>query len=280
VHTLGRLLHEDALQAAAQVLQNDVTKTLIALNEKKYKLSRDGVPVQYRTTDKTALVPCWISDWPCAIRNQPSGAIARACKAILLSSGLEQEAYLRYASLANQSTTFLATFRAIARKYPHKPESDILRDLVASTTGTEGKWFAAAKGAGLYDEAIALVAYSPADPRTLTRVARELAGSQPTFALQCGQAALRWMAHGHGYEITGGDVLDAWNATSQAARAAGADEKVLKMQVADWVAQDNAHARFMRAVLQQCLQASAFAPANPVPTWVGGHSNRPCCGTD
>ena len=34
--------------ALAQVLQDDITKTLIALNEEKYKLLRDGVPVKYR----------------------------------------------------------------------------------------------------------------------------------------------------------------------------------------------------------------------------------------
>jgi type I restriction enzyme R subunit len=35
-------------QALAQVLQDDITKTLIALNEEKYRLLRDGVPVKYR----------------------------------------------------------------------------------------------------------------------------------------------------------------------------------------------------------------------------------------
>jgi len=35
-------------QALAQVLQGDITKTLIAQNEEKYKLLRDGVPVKYR----------------------------------------------------------------------------------------------------------------------------------------------------------------------------------------------------------------------------------------
>jgi hypothetical protein len=35
-------------QALAQVLQDDITKTLVALNEEKYKLLRDGVPVAYR----------------------------------------------------------------------------------------------------------------------------------------------------------------------------------------------------------------------------------------
>ena len=43
-------------------------------------------------------------------------AIARACEEILLSSGLTEEAYARYAITANQGTPCLATFRAIAKK--------------------------------------------------------------------------------------------------------------------------------------------------------------------
>ena len=40
-------------------------------------------------------------------------------------------------------STYLATFRAVASKYPDRTPNDILRDLVASTPGEEGKWFAA-----------------------------------------------------------------------------------------------------------------------------------------
>ena len=75
-------------------------------------------------------------------------AIARACEEILLASGLAEEAYTRCAIAANQRTTFLATFRAIARKYPTQVPAKVLDDLVASTPGQEGKWFAAAKDAG------------------------------------------------------------------------------------------------------------------------------------
>lgn len=39
---------EACSQALAQVLQDDITKTLISMNEEKYKLLRDGVPVKYR----------------------------------------------------------------------------------------------------------------------------------------------------------------------------------------------------------------------------------------
>ena len=148
-------------------------------------------------------------------------AIARACEKILLSSGLADEAYARYAIAANQGTTFLATFRAIAKKYPTRVPSKILADLVASTPGQEGKWFAAAKDAGLYDEAIALAQRTPCDPRTLTRAARDFAAAQPRFAVDAGLAALRWIVAGYGYEITGVDVLAACSSTLAAARNGG-----------------------------------------------------------
>jgi len=43
--------------------------------------------------------------------------------------------------------------------------------LVETTPGSEAKWFAAAKDAGLYDEALDLAGRAPCDPRTLTRAA-------------------------------------------------------------------------------------------------------------
>lgn len=152
--------------------------------------------------------------------NDPGWQIAQACEAILLSSGLADEAYRRYAIEANQATTYLATFRAIARKYPDRPAEQILRDLIASTPGAEGKWFAAAKDAGLFAVAAELATRSPTDPRTLTRAARDYAEKQPDFALAAGLAALHWISQGYGYEITGADVLDAYSAVMQAASTA------------------------------------------------------------
>ncbi|HGJ8933570.1 TPA: hypothetical protein ACKAEE_001146 [Pseudomonas aeruginosa] len=153
--------------------------------------------------------------------NNPGWQIAQACEEILLSSGLLDEAYRRYAIEANQGTTNLATFRAIAKRYPNKQPDEILRDLVASTPGAEGKWFAAAKDAGLFAVAAELATRSPTDPRTLTRAARDYAEKQPDFALAAGLAALHWISRGHGYDITGADVLDAYSAVTQAAANAG-----------------------------------------------------------
>jgi hypothetical protein len=139
------------------------------------------------------------------------------CEEILLSSGLVDEAYSRYGLRANRRGTYLATFRAVAKKYPHKDAHELLADLAATTPGEEAKWFAAAKEAGLYDEALALADASPCDPRTLTRACRDFTESQPDFARSAGLLALRWLAKGYGYEVTGADVWSAYANTMQAA---------------------------------------------------------------
>jgi len=153
--------------------------------------------------------------------NEPDFIISEACEKILLARGLAEEAYRRYAVEANRKTTYLASFRAIRKKYPHRKPADILRDLVASTPGSEGKWFAAAKSAGLYDEAIELARRSPCDPKTLTRAARDMAETEPQFAVHAGITALGWLVEGYGYEITGRDVQDAYDYTMKAAENAG-----------------------------------------------------------
>ncbi|MFA5890826.1 MAG: hypothetical protein WDA27_07735 [Actinomycetota bacterium] len=146
--------------------------------------------------------------------------IDAACEEILLSSGLADEAYERY-GLSVKRGTYLATFRAVAKKYPHKQAADILADLVKTTPGDEGKWFASAKEVGLYDEALALASRAPCDPRTLTRAARDLAEKQPAFAVGAGLLALHWLVQGYGYEITGVDVLAAYSETLEAAQKQG-----------------------------------------------------------
>jgi hypothetical protein len=144
-------------------------------------------------------------------------AVDRVCEEIILSAGLYDEAYRRYGLRASRQGTYLATFRSVARKYPHKSGREILHDLVQTTPGEEGKWFAAAKEEGLYEEALALASASPSDPRTLTRAARDLATKDPEFAVGAGLLALHWLANGVGYEVTGSDVLAAYSSTIAAA---------------------------------------------------------------
>lgn len=156
----------------------------------------------------------------------PDGDVDALCEEILCSSGLADEAYERYGVRANRGGTYLSTFRAVAKKYPYKKASEVLADLVTTTPGDEGKWFAAAKEAGLYDEALALASRTPCDPRTLTRAARDLAERQPAFATQAGLLALHWLAHGYGYEITAADVWAAYSSTMKAAEKSGTTGEV------------------------------------------------------
>lgn len=100
-----------------------------------------------------------------------------------------------------------------------------IRELVAATPGDEGKWFAAAKEAGLYDDALALASRTPCDPRTLARAARDFAEAQPRFAVGAGLLALHWLVEGYGYDITSADVWAAYSSTMRAAERNGnADE--------------------------------------------------------
>lgn len=181
-------------------------------------------------------------------RNEPEGVISAACEEILLASGLVEEAYGRYAVEANWKTTYLATFRAIARKYPHKRPAEVLKDLVAATPGSEGKWFAAARSAGLHEEAIELANRSPCDPRTLTRAARDTADTEPRFAVEAGVAALRWLVAGYGYEITGLDVRDAYDCAMKAAGNAGCAPGTLT-RIRELVAAEGSGERFVTRVL-------------------------------
>ena len=154
------------------------------------------------------------------------GDIDGLCEDILLSTGRADEAYARYALTANRTGTYLGWFRAVLKKYPNVPRTVVLSDLVQLTPGDEGKWFAAAKDAKLFDEAIALANQTPCDPKTLTRAARDFAETHPAFAVEAGLAALRWLVRGHGYEITSADVWAAYTNTIKAAENAPAADEI------------------------------------------------------
>ena len=177
------------------------------------------------------------------------------CEEILLASGLADEAYARYGLAANRAGTYLAWFRAVAKKYPGRPPAQILEDLVAFTPGEEGKWFAAAKSAGLLDEAIALARRTPCSPQTLTRAARDFADKNPAFAMEAGMAALHWLVEGYGYEVTGLDVHAAWSHTMKAAENAGCAEHTLA-RIRDLVAGETFGERFVTKILGRQLGLS------------------------
>jgi len=170
------------------------------------------------------------------------------CEEILLAAGRADEAYAAYGLRASGRGTYLATYRAVAQKYPHKTAAEVLADLVRSTPGDEGKWFAAAKDAGLHDEALAIARRSPCDPRTLARAARDHADSHPEFAIGAALASLEWLLLGHGYDITSADVWAPYRAALDAAARAGKAAEV-KARIRAMVAAEGNGERFVTKVI-------------------------------
>ncbi|KMY65621.1 hypothetical protein AAU61_21155 [Desulfocarbo indianensis] len=151
--------------------------------------------------------------------NDDPTAIALACEEILRSSGLEEEAYQKYALPTYTGSPGLATFRAVLKRFPERDPNEVFADLVEQTPSSQkGKWFATAKHLGLYDLALRLVQEGPTDPRTLNRAARDFLDDRPDFALGAALASLTWMAQGYGYDLT---QSDAEFAASHALNAAG-----------------------------------------------------------
>jgi len=188
---------------------------------------------------------------------------AQVCEDILLAQGRTEEAYRDWAYLANRAGTHLATFRAIQKRYPGKTPAELLADLVAYSRGEEGKWFAAAKDAGLLQEAADLTQRTPCDPRTLTRAARDHVFTHPAFAVQCGLAAILWLSEGYGFDITSADVWEAYQRTMEAGNNLGRGEAT-KAAVKKIVGLDRTGMRFVTRILARELDMPE--PAFPTPT--------------
>ena len=190
--------------------------------------------------------------------NQPDSVIDQACEEVLISSGLHEEAYRRYGLSAAVGNSYIARFRSVAKRYPMKDKSQILSDLIATTPGEEGKWFATAKELELYEMALELANRSPCDPKTLTRAARDYLDSEPVFALGSAIAALRWLSEGWGYEVTSIDVVEAYDRAIDAAarlnKVDNVDERIRQIVEAS----DNAAAQFVRRAVQRRMRATCL----------------------
>jgi len=191
--------------------------------------------------------------------NQPDSMIDQACEEILISSGLHEEAYQRYGLSAAVGNSYIARFRAVAKRYPEKDKSQILADLIATTPGEEGKWFATAKEIKLFDLALELASRSPCDPKTLTRAARDYLESEPAFALGSAMAAIHWLGEGWGYEVTSTDVVEAYDwAMDAASRLNKIDE--VSDQIRQLVAsKESTSMQFVRQSLQTRMHAHSLS---------------------
>ena len=181
--------------------------------------------------------------------------IDRTCEEILISSGLYEEAYRRYGLSAAVGNSYIARFRSVAKRYPMRDKLQILSDLIAATPGEEGKWFATAKKLGFYDLALELANRSPCDPKTLTRAARDYLDSEPAFALGSAIAALRWLSEGWGYEVTGVDVVEAYDRAMDAAAKLNVVDDVNERIRQLVEVSDSAAVQFVREVVQGRSQA-------------------------
>jgi hypothetical protein len=124
-----------------------------------------------------------------------------------------------------------ARFRLIAGKYPEVDPDRLLSDLIATTPGAEGKWFATAKTLKRFELAMRLAWKSACDPKTLIRAARDHVGKAPAFAAEVALAALHWICQGRGYELTSLDVQMAYRLAQEAGDALGqADRVALRIQ--------------------------------------------------
>lgn len=178
----------------------------------------------------------------------PMAGLARFAEEVLLAAGRRNEAYEKYALEANRATTYLATFRLIAGKYPEIDADRLLSDLIATTPGEEGKWFATAKTLKRFELAAQLAWQSPCDPKTLIRAARDNLGKAPSFASEVALAALHWICQGRGYEVTSLDVQMAFRLASEAGHALGQSERVA-LRIQTMLRSSTREARWVREML-------------------------------
>ncbi len=181
--------------------------------------------------------------------NEPDKAIDAACEKLLLDTGRTDEAYRKYAFTANGSSTGLATFRSIVKKYPGRDPKKILLEL-ATSSGDPGRWFAAAKDAGFLDLALEFANTGRTVPRTLSRASRDLLKKDARFCLEVGRLAIQRILEGYGYELTGVDVMDAYGHFMAAAQTLGIASQARADMLA--IATKQPQAAFSDILIRQC----------------------------
>lgn len=183
--------------------------------------------------------------------------IVPACERILRDQGRLDEAYERYALEAHRRGTYLATYRSLAKAYPDFAPQKLLGDLVGSTPGEEGKWFATAKTIGEYDLAIELANGTSCEPKTLIRAARDFEAKEPLFALKASLTALRWLCEGYGYELDGSEVHSAFGHAMAAAEHIGQRDGALRSMMS-MVTPEYSGEAWSREALRRKLTAFPF----------------------
>lgn len=166
--------------------------------------------------------------------------IGRFCEDVLIRLDRRDEAYARYGLSSGRGSTYLATWRDLARRYPERDAREILIDLMA-LHGNLGKWFAAAKDAGFLDLAQQCAADPNVEPATLVRAARDFRDRDPSFAAHVAMQAIAHYLAGRGYEPNPRDAEAAMTHLHHAARNEGSlgwAHQMLERLLADKTAKD------------------------------------------
>ncbi|MCZ7556168.1 MAG: hypothetical protein M5R41_07195 [Bacteroidia bacterium] len=183
--------------------------------------------------------------------NDSRYAIARCGEEILLAVGQSERAFRTYGLDANMATTFLATYRALCKKYPGIDARDILNHCIEQSPDEEGKWFAAARSAGYLDVAQQLAQEYRTEPKTLITAARDHADTHPDFAISVGLAAIGNLHTGHSYdEPTPWDVSAVYDSVMRAAEKAGKTTEVQEA-IRAWAIQLNPEDLVPRILLRR-----------------------------
>ena len=152
-----------------------------------------------------------------------SQSILRFCERVLLEGGRSDEAYWEYGLAIRSGNTYLASYRAIVKKYPERDPEQVLRDLI-DLSQERGKWFAAARHAGYLEVARDCARSGLVEPKTLVTAARDAAETDPSFSFEVALRALDLMLQGYGYELMVIDILPAFEILFDAADAMGVED--------------------------------------------------------
>lgn len=136
-------------------------------------------------------------------------SIDRFCEDVLLRARRADDAYRTYGLRTGTGTTYLAIYRDTVRRYPGRDARQVLLDLIEAR-GERGKWFAAAKDAGILDVALDCARAPEADPATLVRAARDFALKNTAFSASVALLALWGLVNGSGYDPAPGLVAEAF----------------------------------------------------------------------
>ncbi len=178
--------------------------------------------------------------------------IDRFCEGVLIKSGRADDAYHRYGLKAATGPTYLAIFRETIKRYPDRDRRQVLLDLI-ETRGERGKWFAAAKDAGLLDIALLCARDDAAEPATLVRAARDFDAKDPKFAAEIGVVALGRLLNGGGYDPEVALVQQAFGHLRDAASRIGARDWAMQQVQALVDVPCHSSRKHFQCVLAQCL---------------------------